>query len=231
MRSTWLASALLLSAPILSCAAMDGDRSGDLRLTIGMAPGIREEKITDSKDPATVPDPANDGTVSMKSEAGLEADIGPLWRADGPGIGLVGGPSFFISSVRGKATRGGFEQKDKLLAYGLMVSFGPSLQAGFVRLEALPFVGIGAAHARTEVGLNAAGAQTSKNNSGEALYLDYGVRVGAYIDGQPGLIGVQLGYQAFYTKVEFDHTVALDSYKATITGSGIFAGLVAGVSF
>jgi hypothetical protein len=228
MRPTLLVPALLLTA---SAAMAVDTHDVDLRLNVAAVPGIDSVDVKDAADTTGTPDPASDGTYDFDARYGISFEPSVMFRTSWHGLGLVGGPGLFLTTERGERDTGAALNKRRIVAYGLQLQLGPSFQWDWLRLEILPTIGVGGAHATSEtivVGTNA------REHSDDAFYYQYGIRGGIYADNDQGLVGLQVGYQRFSTQVKFDSMTSpllRDSDTETLTGSGIYAAFVAGVAF
>jgi hypothetical protein len=227
MRLLQLVPALLLTAPL----ALAVEHDAELRLTIGLVPGVSEVEAENSHTPAGAADPAANGTASFDATGGFTIEPSIMYHTNGDGFGLVGGPLAFFEVARGERASFGVERK--LTSYGLGAEFGPSLQFDWLRLELLPYLAGGFAHAKAEVSTGPGAKEQIDSQDGWALH--YGVRAGIYAASDQGIIGLQIGFEAFTAHVNFPAAarpgLLFDSHKETLSGAGLMLGFVAGVAF
>lgn len=226
MRFSLPVAALLLLSPAL--AAVE-DREADLRLTIGMMPGIEEVDVSDVVSGGT-PVPSASGSFELDPSFGPWFDASIMFRSDRvDGLGLVGGPFAYFGWSKGERQNSLVSFERKLTQYGVGGMIGPSLQFDWLRLELLPFAGIGLARSTSTI---TSGSTTDMHNSEPGWGYTYGARAGIYVDGFQGLVGLQAGWQAFSASVDFTEGPAGQAADSeTITGAGVFAAVVFGVAF
>jgi hypothetical protein len=228
MRPIPLVPALLLTA---SAAMAAETHDVDLRLNVAAAPGIDKVEVKDSADANGNPVPSANGSFDFDAKYGISFEPSVMFRAGWHGIGIVGGPGLFLTNERGEHQTTNVLDKRRMVAYGLQLQLGPSFQWDWLRLEILPTLGLGAAHATSETIIS---GKNAREHSDDAFYLQYGIRGGLYADNDQGLVGLQVGWQSFRTEVKFAAMTSpflRDSDTETLSGSGIYAAFVAGVAF
>lgn len=203
-----LTLALLAAAP--SARAADDADFEDLRVQVGIVPGIKTVEA---------PSPAS---ASAKTSPGLDVDFQYGSSVGGP-FGWTVGAGLFDEQHKGDISSNGFTNSATCTGYGVAVDAGGIyLITDTLHLELTPFFGIGEDELKTN------------GVSGSGTFLKYGIDLGGYWTDPHGLqLGVVVGDEGFRGKGNANYTGAagVSAFDVTVKGNGLDARVSVGYRF
>ncbi len=256
MRHLVVSLALLAGCASAPLSAMVADSFGDLRLSVGIAPGFSEDKIDDSRFNG-VKDPSHDVKISQTQRPGIDIEpgvylAGPL----GEGYGLVFGPSFVFRQVGSKFSASSDTGTDNgagtgnVLANdqgtisarmtGAKFAVGPYWSIGILRLELTPYVGVGSISAKYEENRSYANNPNAlfATQTGSATYREhgsyfqYGATIGLYLHAlHLPLLGGMVGFDGTRSRIKTSQHGPIDAGTHTVKSQGLLAAASVGWDF
>ena len=211
-----------------SAAAVDPGNL-DVRLSLGISPGLGELTTSGSERANGTPLPSNDETRTLSGGSGLTVEPGVFYtHMLKDNWGIVAGASFFYRAANTAFSGFGFNEALYHDAYGIDIACGPSWHQDVWRFEVTPVIGFG--WSTVEVNFNSLGGADSASSE-NTTYFDYGIRAaGSYMFARHYMVGAQIGFMAFTTG---DAKVTFKNYseKDKLTGSGLLAAVTVGYAF
>lgn len=182
------------------------DKTGGIRLALGISPGISEGEI-------------GGFTGKIDDDTGGQVEIlytRRHWTKNNPNFAGMWGAGLFFGGASGEDSGAEFD----LAYFGGMGQGGVAYKVGdIIVLEVQPYFGLGGA-----------AVSLTGFTDGSAPYFMYGIKGGVFAQlGNSFELGVEFGYQAFSSTVELEYLTYTEDL--TMTGDGLHASLVATFKF
>ena len=211
-----IASIATLASLAIAASAADPSFGGwDVRLGIGLTPGVKQVEVVG----------AGDNTFDFSASTSMQWALGANYTYPiDANWGLVVGPNIIVSSASGDGEGDASSAKWTVASYGLELVFGAAYKIDqHWKLELTPFLGYGAATSTLEVGGNS-------EDSDSISLTDYGIKfAGIYSFDNHIMLGADVGYKSWNTGAATFTDIDGNDFKAS--GSGATASIFVGYAF